>query len=69
MTTAKKLAIWIDHSSAHFIEFTNEPFETKVITSKFTHEDKVNSLIDKGEKLMHKKEQHLQSEYYKELAK
>jgi len=68
MTSSKKLGIWIDHSSAHLIEFTTEPIETKIIVSKFTHEDKVNSLVSNGEKLMHKKEQHRQSEYYKELS-
>jgi len=69
MTAAKKLAIWIDQSNAHLIEFKSEPNETMIIESKFTHEDKVNSLVNKGEKLMHKKEQNLQSEYFRELIK
>jgi len=67
MTTAKKLGIWIDHSSAHLMEYKSDPIETKIIVSKFTREDKEQGLA-KSEKMMHTKEQHLQSEYYKELA-
>jgi hypothetical protein len=67
MTTAKNLGIWMDHSSANIMEFTKDPIETKTIESEFTHETKVESL-NKGEKLMHNKEQHQQSEYYKKLG-
>ena len=67
MTKAKNLGIWMDHASAHLMEFTTDLIETKTITSKFTHEAKEHSL-SKGENLMHNKEQHQQSEYYKELG-
>ena len=67
MTTAKNLGIWMDHSSAHLMEFTTDPIETKTIESKFTHLAKEESL-KKGEYLMHNKEQHQQSEYYKKLG-
>jgi hypothetical protein len=67
MTTAKQLGIWMDHSSAHLMEFTTEPIEANIITSKFTHQEKEHSL-DKGEHLMHNKEQHQQSDYYKKLG-
>lgn len=67
MTTAKNLGIWMDHASAHLMEFTTDPIQTKTIASKFTHEEKTQSL-DKSEKLMHNKEQHQQSEYYKKLG-
>ena len=67
MTTAKNLGIWMDHSSAHLMEFTTDPIETKTIASKFTHESKEQSLT-KSERLMHNKERHEQSEYYKELG-
>ena len=66
MTTAKNLGIWMDHSSAHLMEFT-DTIETKTIDSKFTHEAKEQSL-EKSENLMHNKEQHQQSEYYKKLG-
>lgn len=67
MTTAKNLGIWMDHSSAHLMEFTSDPIETKTIESKFTHQAKEESL-SKSENLMHNKEQHQQSEYYKKLG-
>ena|SRR5665213_405820 len=67
MTTAKYLGIWMDHSTAHMMEFTTDPIETKTIESKFTHREKEHSL-GRGENLMHNKEQHQQSEYYKKLG-
>jgi len=67
MTTAKNLGIWMDHSTAHLMEFTSNPIQTKTIESKFTHLVKEQSL-KKSENLMHNKEQHEQSEYYKELG-
>ena len=67
MTTAKNLGIWMDHSSAHLTEFTQDPIETTIVESKFTHQDKVASL-SKSESLMHHKEQHEQAGYYKKLG-
>jgi stalled ribosome rescue protein Dom34 len=67
MNKGKKLGIWMDHSSAHLTELSNNPMVTKIIVSKFTHEDKEHSL-DKGEGMMHKKEQHKHAEYYKEIG-
>ena len=67
MTTAKNLGIWMDHSSAHLMEFTTDPIETKTIESKFTHQVKLESL-NRSEHIMHNKEQHQQSEYYKKLG-
>ena len=64
--TGKRLGIWMDHSSAHLMEFTNFAFKTKTIESNFKHEEKEHSL-SKSENLMHNKEQHRQSEYYKKL--
>ena len=59
----------MDHSNAHLIEFsTAEGYEEKrVIASKFTHAAKEHSQ-GKSENLMHNKERHQQSEYYKELG-
>lgn len=67
MTGAKDLGIWMDHLNAHLMEFTTDPIQTRTVTSKFTHEQKENSL-GKSENLMHNKEQHQQSEYYKRLG-
>lgn len=67
MTTAKKLGIWMDHSSAHLMEFTTDPIKTTTLSSDFTHQDKMNSL-GRSENQMHNKERHLNSEYYKKLG-
>ena len=65
--TKKNLGIWMDHSNAHLIALTTDPIETKIISSKFTHQEKENSL-GKSESLMHNKERHQQAEYYQVLA-
>jgi hypothetical protein len=67
MKTKKNIGIWMDHSSAHLMELTTDPIETKIVASKFTHDEKEHSL-GKSEHLMHNKEQHQQSEYYKKLG-
>ena len=67
MTANKRLGIWMDHSTAHLMEFTVDPIETKSIESKFTREEKEHSL-GKSENLMHNKEQHEQADYYKKLG-
>jgi nitrogenase subunit NifH len=64
---ATKLGIWLDHSSAHLMEFTTDPIETTMIESEFTHEEKQHSM-GKGEGLMHHKEQQKQASYYKKLG-
>ena len=67
MSTAKKIGIWMDHKCAHLMEFTADTIETNMIESKFTHDAKGESL-DKSENIMHNKEQHQRSEYYKMLG-
>lgn len=68
MTVAKNLGIWMDHSSAHLMELTDGPIETKIIASKITYEEKILT-ADKSEKEIHHKEQDKLSAYYKELGK
>jgi stalled ribosome rescue protein Dom34 len=67
MKTEKKLAIWMDHASAHAIEYPGDENITKTIRSDFTHTEKKESL-EKSEHSMHNKEQHQQSGYFKELG-
>ncbi|MEO6189799.1 MAG: hypothetical protein ABIO44_04920 [Saprospiraceae bacterium] len=67
MIIKKNLGIWMDHSNAHLMELNDEPIKTTSIQSKFTHEVKEESL-HKSENLMHNKEQHQQSAYYKKLG-
>ncbi|WP_264521847.1 hypothetical protein [Flavobacterium sp. N1994] len=65
-TTATKIGIWMDHSIAHLMEFSNNPFEVNTIESNFTHQEKMDSLL-KGELHLHNKEQQKQLKYYKKL--
>ncbi|MBC7777654.1 MAG: hypothetical protein H7246_19625 [Phycisphaerae bacterium] len=67
MQSIKRLGIWMDHSSAHLMEFSDNQIETKTLDSKFTHQEKEHSLR-KGENLMHNKEQQQQGDYYKKLG-
>jgi hypothetical protein len=67
MEKAKYLGIWMDHSIAYLMGFSTNPIATKIIKSKFTHEEKELSMT-KGENRMHNKEQQQQGEYYKELG-
>src|SRR5664279_2547730 len=64
--TTTKLGIWMDHASAHVMEF-NDPITTHIVVSDSTHEEKEKTL-QKGESMMHNKEQRQQSEYYKKLG-
>ena len=67
MERAKNIGIWMDHANAHLMEFTTDPIEVHIFTSKFTHEEKQETL-KKGESHMHNKEQHQEAAYYKALA-
>ena len=67
MTTTKRLGIWMDHASAHIMELANGRIEHRTIVSEFTHEEKEKS-FSHSENVMHNKEQHKQSEFYKELG-
>jgi stalled ribosome rescue protein Dom34 len=67
MKALKKIGIWMDHSMAHITEFDSEIQETKIITSDFTFQDKVETL-QRSENEMHNKEQQKQATYYKNLA-
>lgn len=67
MTTSKKIGIWMDSESAHFVELTDETKQDAEIESTFTHEAKGISL-GKNENIMHNKEQHQQAAYYKQLG-
>ncbi len=67
MKKEKKLGIWMDHASAHVMEFTQDGIEEKQITSEFTPEEKKLNL-DRGEKTIHNREQREQSEYYKKIG-
>jgi acetyl-CoA carboxylase beta subunit len=49
------------------MDITSGTIETSIIGSKFTHQEKSESL-DSSESLMHHKEQHEEGAYYKQLS-
>jgi hypothetical protein len=51
MKVAKRVGIWMNHSTAQVIEFSDSKSEVLTIESKFTHEEGEKSLT-KGEKHM-----------------
>jgi hypothetical protein len=67
MKNINQLGIWMDHSNAYLMELTNDIIVTKRIVSELTNHDAEFNFY-KGEKLIHKKEQHLQLSYYKKLS-
>jgi sec-independent protein translocase protein TatC len=66
MKNFKRLGIFMDHENARFI--SNNQLIAVNIESKFNHLEKIKSLANHGENLMHNKEQHLQLDYYNEIA-
>ncbi len=66
MIAEKKLGIWMDHASAHVMELA-DPIVTNIVESASTHEEKEKTL-QKGESMMHNKNQQQLGEYYKKLG-
>jgi hypothetical protein len=66
MNNIRKLGVWMDHSNAYLMELANDIVVQKVVSELSNHETEFN--YDKGEKLIHKKEQHLQLSYYKKIG-
>ncbi|GEP51082.1 hypothetical protein FNO01nite_17540 [Flavobacterium noncentrifugens] len=67
MKTTKKLGIYMDHSTAELIEFSDASKETKTVCSDFNIQDK-HETLQRSESEMHNKEQHSQKTYFKQLA-
>ncbi len=66
METAKTLGIWMDHSTANFIDL-NPKKGNHSIDSKFTFNVKEEAL-SRSEDLMHNKEQQMHELYYKKIG-
>jgi len=67
MKIEKSLGIWMDHQDAHIMEFTTDPIETTTVDSKFTHQEKEQTL-ERSEYLMHNKEEFEEVDYYRALG-
>src|ERR1700682_234233 len=68
MSTEKKLAVWMDHASAHIMEYPLDSSVSRTITSDFTSTEKKET-FEKSEHVMNNTKQHDQLAYFKELAK
>lgn len=64
MKTIKQLGIWMDHSHAILMELSGDIIRENSFISEFTQAEKEISL-EKNEKFMHNKEQHLQASFFK----
>jgi hypothetical protein len=67
MKDIKQLGIWMDHSNAFLLEIVNDTIETNSVVSELSDPEAEFNFY-KGEKLIHKKEQHLQLSYYKKVG-
>ena len=67
MKDIKQLGIWMDHSNAFLLEMVNDTIETNSVVSELSDPEAEFNFY-KGEKLIHKKEQHLQLSYYKKVG-
>jgi hypothetical protein len=66
MENKNNIGLWMDHSVAVVIN-ENTDIESYSILSKFDFQTKEETL-NKNEKLMQNKEQHMQDAFYKEIA-
>jgi hypothetical protein len=67
MKNIKRLGIWMDHSNAYLMELTNDIIVTNRVVSELS-DNEADFNFYKGEKLVHKKEQHLQLNYYRKIG-
>lgn len=61
------LGVWMDHTSAHLMEYSTDAIETIIITSDSGHPEKEHE-FGRNENIMHNKEQHQLADYYKRLG-
>jgi hypothetical protein len=66
MEKIKKIAVYMDHFTANIIEYINSAEAIKTIKSEFNRSEK-KEILQKGESLIHNKEQNLQLEFYSKL--
>lgn len=67
MKNIKQLGIWMDHSNAYLMELINDTVVTNKIVSELSNPEAEFNFY-KGEKLIHKKEQHLQISFYHKIG-
>jgi hypothetical protein len=66
--SSSSLGIWMDHSVAHLIEFSEQTGFTTTLQPNLTREQ-MNHHLSKGDYHKHQLEQHRQKEFYTALSK
>lgn len=66
MKTTKRLGIWMDHSTANLIEFTDDKTETTEIEAQVGEQDE--PLNPRDETMIQNKDQNELSDYYKRIS-
>ena len=66
MKTTKRLGIWMDHSTANLIEFTDDKTETTEIEAQVGEQDE--PLNARDETMIQNKDQNELSDYYKRIS-
>jgi hypothetical protein len=67
LKSAKQLGIWMDHSTAHLMELSNDTVVTNTLESPPVFPEPVQNLR-MDESLMHNKEQNQHSDFFKSLC-
>ena len=67
MKDIKQLGIWMDHSRAFLLALVNDTFVTSSVVSDLSDPEQEFNFY-KGEKLINKKDRHLQLSYYKKVG-
>lgn len=67
MKSAKQLGIWMDHSTANIMEYSNDKVVTISLELVPAFPEQVQNLR-MDESLMHNKEQNQQTDFYKKLG-
>lgn len=67
MKTVSQLGIYMDHSTAIFLELKDDAIIHLTESSDFSHENKEFTL-SKSEQLMHNKENQKQAQFYKKIS-
>lgn len=67
MKRVKKLGVWMDHSIAYLMEFTNNPFEIKTIESQLIR-DKKNFYLSESTQLSINKDLATLYSYYNKIG-
>lgn len=66
MKSAKRIGIWMDHSVAHLVEYTDDQTSTKTIYAQVGEQDE--PLNPRDETMIQNKKQNQLSNYYKRLS-